>query len=386
MNKKAEEQGWSISTICELLRDWMCFEFILEVKRRMADVEAKNYISMFLKTLAPVMVYEVAESLEKLGIMKKDDFFNPGMKKKVQLEREKSIKKIIVKSSQPQLIEQDMGLDFDSKVYDINILVKDNRLLDMNYEIFNENISEDFEFWDSLFRLPRNMLNALLSVLHIQMNIDDMYSKMENEMDEIVTKIENEFSCERYSYSVNKLFSVNTQLEDIDKIFILYRYRMITSADKLEKVMPDFKMSIERVDIVDFKTFFRKYKAIIICIIGDELRNMDTLFAENIKDDIQNKVDNEDFWSVNRKLRNNIHYVKTEVMTNEELEMIDRYQTVYIDVLKEHLEKNIYIDIDKECKTMTGFLKSCQDKGMSKEDIDKYYFYYYVKYLIFGKV
>lgn len=35
---------------------------------------------------------------------------------------------------------------------------------------------------------------------------------------------------------------------------------------------------------------------------------------------------------------------------------------------------------------MTGFVKACSDKGMSKADIDKYYYFYYMKYVIFERV
>lgn len=39
---KYEKSGWTIETISEMVNDWMAFEFILELKRRMKNVEAKN--------------------------------------------------------------------------------------------------------------------------------------------------------------------------------------------------------------------------------------------------------------------------------------------------------------------------------------------------------
>ena len=94
MEEKNEKLGWTIETITEMVNDWMAFEFILELKRRMKNVEAKNYLSSFLMTIAPVIVYEVAESLELMGIVSKKTFFNPGMDKRVQKEREKFVKRI----------------------------------------------------------------------------------------------------------------------------------------------------------------------------------------------------------------------------------------------------------------------------------------------------
>ena len=386
MESKHEKSGWSIETITEMVNDWMAFEFILELKRRMKNVEAKNYLCTFLMTIAPVIVYEVAESLELLGIVSKKDFFNPGMDKRVQIEREKFVKRIIVKSSQPELIEKEMGLNFKEKVYDINVLVRNNELMDMNYELFNRNIKEDFEFWDSLFGLPKGLINTLFSCLNINKRIEDVYEAIDGTLSELAKKMEQEFVCERYSYSVQKLFLGADRLEDIDKILILYRYRLVTSATRIEKAVPDFNIRSGETMVFDIKAFMRKYRAVVICIIGSELKAMNTRFAQSIQADIQSKIGDGPFWGINRKLRNNIHYQRTEVLTENEIEMLDKYQTVYFEIISYHFQKNTFIDIDKECKTMTGFLNACQNKGMGKEEIDKYYYYYYMKYVLFGRV
>lgn len=72
-------------------------------------------------------------------------------------------------------------------------------------------------------------------------------------------------------------------------------------------------------------------------------------------------------------------------MTENEIDTLDKFQTAYFEIISNHFQKNTFIDIDKECKTMTGFLKACQNKGMNKADIDKYYYYYYMKYVLFGR-
>ena len=386
MEDKNEKLGWTIETITEMVNDWMAFEFILELKRRMKNVEAKNYLSSFLMTVATVIVYEVAESLELMGIVSKKVFFNPGMDKRVQTERENFVKRIIAKSSQPQLIEKEMGLNFKEKVYDINVLVRDNELMDMNYELFNKNIKEDFEFWDSLFGLPKGLINTLFSCLNINKRIEDVYATIDQTLSELAEKMEKEFVCERYSYSVQKLFLGADGLEDIDKILILYRYRLVTSAIRIEKAVPDFNISIGEIRVFDIKAFIRKYKAVVICIIGSELKAMNTEFAQNIQADIQSKIGDGPFWGVNRKLRNNIHYRRTEILTKDEINTLDKFQEVYFEIIYDHFERCIFIDIDNECKTMTGFTKACHEKGMSKADIDKYYYYYYMKYVLFGCV
>lgn len=386
MENVNEKSGWTTETILEMTNDWVAFEFILEIKRRMKNVEVKSYLTALLMSLAPVMIYEVAESLELLEIVEKKKFFNPGMDKRVQREREKIIKRVIVKSSQPEIIAKEMGLNFREKVYDINVLVRDNELVDMNYELFNQNVEEDFEFWDSLFGLPKNLINTLLSCLGIDKKIEDIYDSMNQMLDETAKKVEQALVCDRYSYSVQKLFSHAEDLEDIDKILILYRYRIVTSTIRIENAIPDFSILVDGKKVFDIKNFMRKYKANVICIIGSELKEMNTKFAECIQNEIDNNIGDGSFWKINRKLRNNIHYIKTDILSEDEIEILDRYQSVYFDVISDCFRQNIYIDLDKECKTMTGFLKACLRNGMSKEEIDKYYYFYYLKYVLFGRV
>ena len=128
---------WPTETILELFRDLFGFEVILEIKRRMKDLEAKNYVSLFLSMIAPVLVYELADSLEKLKwINSKKDFFEPGIYNKVQKERMRVLKSVIVDSKRAVSASEQMGLDFTKKVYDMNIVISGNKLLDMNYETF----------------------------------------------------------------------------------------------------------------------------------------------------------------------------------------------------------------------------------------------------------
>lgn len=168
-----------------------------------------------LMTIAPIMVYEFAQSLEKMGINNKKELFNPGMDKLVQKERENILKRKIVSSSQPKLIEKEMGLNFKQKVYDINIIVIGNELVDMNYELFNRDFKKEFDFWDSLFGVPQSILNALLMVLGLNEKAEDFYGKIDDKLNVLASQVDQKIDCQRYSYSVSKFFSHANELEDI---------------------------------------------------------------------------------------------------------------------------------------------------------------------------
>ena len=386
-NKADIKNGWSLETIYEIIGDLVCFEFILKIKTLIKDVEVKSYLAQFLKLLAPMYAYEIANSLQNLGVMNKSDFFNPGMDKKIQAERMKAIKHIIVNSSKNEEVTQEMGLNFNSKVYDINIILRNNELLGMNYEDFMDKINEeDYAFWESLFDFPRRTLASFMTSLKIDINLSDVFEKNSELLSQSASKVESELLCSRYAYSAHSLFLNSNNLDITDKVFALYRYRMISSVNNIEAAFPSFSISVGDDCTISLTKFFRKYKALIIEIIGEELKNMDTVFSNNIKSSLDAHITNKKFWTLNRTLRNNLHYVKTQSLTQDELKVVDQYQPIYLSIINTHILKELNIKVDKECITMTNFLKACQRKGLSKTDIEKYYYFYYVKFLITGRV
>lgn len=220
--------------------------------------------------------------------------------------------------------------------------------------------------------MPGQFIDRLFSCLNIDKRIVDIYDMIDDFLNDLARRMEQKFTSERYSYSVYKMFSKADSLEDIDKILILYRYRMVTSAIRIGNEVPDFNICIGETNILDLKAFMRKYRAVLICIMGAELRVMNTKFAQGIQTDIQNKIGDGDFWKINRKLRNNVHYKKTERLTESEINTLDKFQLIYFEVISDHFKRNIFIDIDRECKKMTRFSEACGRKGLSKSDIDKY--------------
>ncbi len=381
------KSSWSTDTIHEIIGDLACFEILLKIKNLVKDVETKIYLSQFLKMIAPLYAYEIANSLQNFGIVDKKDFFNPGMNKKIQSEREKAVKYIIVKSSQKEKATCEMGLNFNKKVYDMNLVLCNNKLMSMNYEDYIDKIDEkEIDFWNSLFDFPRRALNAFILAFNFDTSLDDLFVHFSEQLEEIASDIENKLVCNRYSYSSYTLFSLSKTLDTLDKIFVLYRYRMISSATNIEHVVPLVDIKIGDKIIVSFKKFFRKYKALVIDIFGEEIKNMDTEFSCAIKEAIQRKIDNNKFWKLNRTIRNNLHYVETKLLAKEDLAIVDHYQQIYLGIINDYILDNLNIHISKECIDMTNFLKACQEKGMTKSDIDKLYYYYYVKFKITGKI
>ena len=120
--------------------------------------------------------------------------------------------------------------------------------------------------------------------------------------------------------------------------------------------------------------------------MGDELCQLDTPFANQIKIKIKNVIVDSSFFSLNRKLRNNLHYETTNILTEGERDTIRQNQMTYLFIFENSFRANLFIDIDKECKIMTGFSNAFRASGMTKEELDRYYYFYYLKYRITGKL
>ncbi|MBR3767058.1 MAG: hypothetical protein IKL10_02330 [Clostridia bacterium] len=385
MTSTNQKKNWSLDTVAEIVGDLLCFDLILEIKRKMKNEEAKAYLGSFLRILAPVYVHEIANALDRLGIVSKDKLLEPTISKRINAERQLSAHKVIVNSNEATKAIEEMGISFARKVYDINIIAKNGILYDLNFESQVSPV-EDFDFWNYLFCLPHTMLTAAFSTLSPDFSLQEIYDKSSSKLDTIAIQLDEVLSFSRYSYSAQKLFQHTVHLETLDKILILYRYRMITSINVLSKYLPNFQVTMGKRQIADMSLFLDKYRALIITIMGDELCQLDSSFANQIKIDIKNFIVDSSFFSLNRKLRNNLHYETTNILTEEERYIIRQNQMTYLSIFENSFRANLFIDIDKECEIMTGFSNAFRTSGMTKEELDRYYYFYYIKYRITGKL
>ena len=385
MSNHSDNSHFSPDTVFEIIRDLFCFEFILEIKRRMKNEEAKSYVVSFLKILAPVYVHELANAFNNLGLISKDELLTAGDKKQVNYERQLSMHKTIALSTDAQKALTDMGIEFNQKVYDINIVICNGKLYDLNFESQIASV-HDFDFWNFLFNIPQTVLNGIFKTVSPDFSLEAFYHTIEIQMDSIAHKLDKTLSLSRYSYSAYRLFQNAHDLEESDKVLILYRYRMVTALGIMSSIFPNVSASIEGSRVIDMASFLRKYRAILICVLGDELQKLDTPFVRRIKADIQTYIKDDRFFRLNRRLRNNIHYEKTERISEDEEQIISKNQILYLSILERHFNSSINICIDKECETMTGFSRAYGASDVSREQLDRHYYDYYQKYLLTGKL
>lgn len=342
-NNIQDKPIFDTSAINEIMQDTYFFYMLLEIKRKLKNIEAKSYLTMFIKGLAVALNYELSVCLENCGIIEKDKFFKPNMKNKVRKERQ-WLHQNICNSNKINKKIQEMGLDFSNEVYDLNVVIKNNKILDINFEQFGDD--ENLDFWNSVFYLNEQVIETIFKVFDekFESNISKKLYEMTDVYisGKVLNPIKNKINGKRYSYQSYKLFSKSIELDAIDKIFILYRYRLISSIILIEKVFygKELKISIEPLFSLDFKNYIRKYKSISICIVGDELMKMNTDFSNSILEEINNKIDAK-FFPLNRKMRDNIHYSEINEFSNEEIDYLDTKQSEYLNIIYKHFINKI---------------------------------------------
>ncbi len=378
-----EPKGLQETSVVEIIRDLLIFLIIFEAEKKAKNKQAKEYVSLFLKTILPVLVYETSVCLNNTSGFSKSDFLGEEMESFIKDERH-SIKRNIVQSSKTPKTASKMGLDFNSKTYDIVITIKNNALLYLNYEKYFDDINYS-EKWGCLFTYPRAILTAIFMAYKFDYNIDEIITGLSGVITKTSESIDLFFSGEQYSYSVFKLFNNSKNITALDKAFIMYRYRMISSISQIEKVLPEILIDYKWNDIINFHLFFIKWKAVIIEIVGKELMMLDTNFSRSILQQLDCLLESS-FFKSNRTIRNNIHYTNVTYPNEYNLKTINDEQDAYLKTLKVAFDKCINIDIDDECRKMTAFSAYCLDKNIPLSEIEKYNYYYYVKFLLSTKL
>lgn len=382
MNEEDKIKDIPINLIGEILQDSFYFSLILHIKCYINDTEIKRYFVMFLKGLASIFAYELALFLKEYKLLEINDYFRPGMKKKVFEERQ-WIHQCVVNSNKMSLKLNEMGINFDELVYDMNVVLNNEELFDMNFEEYNEN--DNLEFWNGVFSILQDVSNCIINTI-TSMTIEEQFKLFDDNAKDFYDNIQKSTLLKRYSYSAYKLFSLSPNLTNIDKIFILYRYRLITSIKYIEEIFKkyNYDMNFEKLFFIKFENYIRKIKALFIDIIGNDLMKMETSYSADLLKSINDNINEKNFFVLNRKLRNNVHYVQTTILSNDELKIVNKNQDIYINLLIDSFSRHIFIDIDSECIQMTNFTKECERKGLSKKDVDLNYEKLYLRFYYTG--
>lgn len=337
MTKDEKEQFIKVNT--EILNDAFWLGFILEIKRKITDYGVKELLTSFLLFFSSIFCDETLKANQgclsgKRKITKKD----------VSDYRMYNLKYIhSKKSDNTNMIIKEMGIDFKNYVFDIYLHVDQNdKLLDINFRNWNTNKEENFELYDGIVATPYRWIEILFP---------DLFPSIEATLKDIIDDYLLKFSTagiERKSYSCYRMFR-NSNIKDDDKLYILQKYGLVKSAIFIEQLF-DIDISFEvGLFRLDSKRFWTKIKAIIIEGFWDDNKKKKIMVVQNIFKENELKVD-KNFYSLNRKIRDNIHYNHIDTLSDEELTFLKEQQKIYLENVLNEFDKNLYIVFDKEYK------------------------------------
>jgi hypothetical protein len=240
----------------------------------------------------------------------------------------------------------EMGINYSLKTYDVNIVEKYGQLLDFNFENFT--YRNDLALVDGVLTSIEEIANTILNSLNVDKEeLPILYKKCAEALSDVVAKCDRIFSGKRFSYSTYKLFFYSPLLVDDDKNFILERYRLVSSILKIETLFKNKNLELRNGNLtISIKNFFRKYKAIIIDLLGCDLKNPTTEYSKRLKASIDCKIKDKHFYDVNISLRNNCHYSQINGFTESDIKLLDKYQNIYLKTILKSFKENLYINID----------------------------------------
>lgn len=317
----------------EIINDAFWLGFILELKRKVSNIAKKEILSSFLIFFSSIFTCETLKS-NYGGLSGKRNITTT----QINNYRMNNLKYVHnMKSKDTKKILMEMGVDFENYVFDLNLFVNDNNLIDTNFRNWNSNKEEYFELLDGIVATPFRWIEILLPGLfeEIEKILKDLIDKYLNNIDE--------FKLEKKPYASSKLFS-NPNINDNEKLYILQRYGIVKTIILLNKLMQEsIVFNIGNMEI-NSNHFFIKIKSIIIELFWNDnkkhLSILDKIFELN------NIEIDKKFYTLNRKIRDNIHYNWIANIEEETYQFVSIYQDIYLKNVIKVFDEYIVIKFD----------------------------------------
>lgn len=378
-----------IHSLYEILQDNFSIAFLGKVLNRINNIEAKNAIQEFIIDFSPVLIYEAYLYLKSNNLIEENKFYkSKELKNKVEEYRMITAKKKVKKSDYIKSITQKMGLAFDEDVYDINVIAENNQVKGFNFAEYKKREEKNFleMCYSTNLEFAKVTFKEITRISEIDYN-NIIKLIIENKIEDI-EKLEKSLAGVRYSYKSSKLFG-DTNIQDDDKFFILYRFNTLNTIIELKKFLKTNKIVIDTNNglSINIDKFIDKIIALEIDILGRDIQSLDTEYIKKLGKELDEKMLNdkkikaeENFYQLSRKLRNNIHYKKIEELDEEIYVDVVSLQEEYLDKIYNEMKKNIYFSLDKDDMLMNDFFQYCNENNISQEEIMKNYNDYYIQY------
>lgn len=323
----------SIKIGLEILNDSFWLGIILTTEDKIKDLTMKALLTDFLLFFSSSFCEEII--IYKFGETKDPNYVSDSQIKEL---RKRYLKKCpLYKSKNMRSIIKEMGIDFENYVFDNVLIFSNNEILDINSRTWLNRNKENSDLYNGIILSPRRWIKNMYPQLN------DMFEEVRKPyIEEFVNKF-NTKQLNFKSYSSFKLF--DNKLSSDEKIYIMQRIGLIKTTMYFSKIFGkgNYITTNEEMNIkISFDRFLMKVKAELIELLWNDKCQNNIPFLDNILENYPKEICNE-FFSINRKCRDNIHYGFYYELTDEELNILIKYQDLYLNYIIYEFEKHLII-------------------------------------------
>ncbi|MEG1990014.1 MAG: hypothetical protein RR144_02045 [Clostridia bacterium] len=303
--------------INEIVNDAFWLGYILEIKRALSDNSKKEILSSFLIFFSSIFVEETLKAKygglsgkRQITVKDIENFRNHNLKYCPS-----------ENSNDTKTTLKEMGIDFDNYIFDLVLSLGGNDLLDINFRNWDLNKESNFELLDGIVATPLRWIEILMPDIFEELK-KVLLELMNTNLDRI-----NSIDIKQKSYASYKMFK-KTGITNNDKLYILQRYGLVKTIMFIDNIMQE-KISFNIGNLhFDFEHFIVKMKAIIIEMFWNDRNSNNTVLNRIFQKNKQNIDD--DFYPINRKCRNNLHYSDYHFISEKDKGILLKYQNTYL--------------------------------------------------------
>lgn len=317
----------------EILNDSFWLGIILTTEDKIKNEMMKALLTDFLLFFSSSFCEELITY--KFGGVKDPNYVS---NKQVKELRKTYFKKCPLYNSKTiRHIIDEMGINFENYVFDNVLFFVDDELIDINSRTWSNRNKENFDLFNGIVLSPRRWIKNF----HPQLN--DIFEELRKPyVDDFIKRFDKKNIIYK-SYSTKKLF--NNNLSNDEKIYILQRIGLLKTTMFFSKIFRNgnFITINEKENIkVDFDIFLMKVKATLIELLWADNKKNTLSFLNNTLENYPKDIC-EEFFPINRKCRDNIHYGFYNELTTNDIKILNKYQDIYLNYVISEFEKQLTI-------------------------------------------
>lgn len=272
--------------------------------------------------------------------------------KQIKELRKKFFKKCpLYNSKRIKSIINEMGIDFENYVFDNVLFFINNELIDINIRTWDTRNKENFELYNGIVLSPRRWIKNF----HPQLN--DIFEELRKPcIEKFINRLKSKQITQK-TYSTKKIFDNN--LSSDEKIYILQRIGLLKTTMLVSETFKNsYFTDINKQENVkvDFNSFILKVKATLIEILWNDRIKNNIPFLNKVLENYPREIC-EEFFSINRKCRDNIHYGFYNELKDSEIMILNKYQDIYLNYVIKEFEKKLTIKFDLNYKINLAIAK-----------------------------